>query len=146
METDEQRRVFFRYERLPNFCYLCGMLGHGEKECDKDGMTRTREEKGAYQYGAWLPLSHVTIRVGEPHMSGVVGSSSGASDTLVSHPKVTPKLPISELAKSSAWSSELDPTEGYVTKAELSQKQVNSGGNVSLNPAKSNTLGASEVH
>ncbi|KAK9993685.1 hypothetical protein SO802_023388 [Lithocarpus litseifolius] len=39
-----------------------------------------------------------------------------------------PKLPISEPAKSLAWSSEPDPTKGYVTKAELSETQVNSGG------------------
>lgn len=87
----------------------------------------------------------MTTRVGEPHKSGVVGSPSGASDTPVSHPKVTPKLPISELAKSSAWSIEPDPTEGYVTKAELSQKQVNFEGNVSSNPAKSSSLEASAV-
>ena len=60
-------------------------------------------------------------------------------------PKVTPKLLISEPAKGLAWSNEPDLTEGYVTKAEISQKQVNSGGNVSLNPAKSSTLEASEV-
>ena len=92
-----------------------------------------------------LPLSHVTTGVGEPHTSGVVGSPRGAFDTPVSHPKVTPKMPILEPAKSLAWSSEPDPAEGYVTKAELSQNQVNSEGNVSLNPAKSSTLEASEV-
>lgn len=54
VENDEQRWVFFRNERLPNFCYLCWMLEHGEKDCDKDGLTGTEEEKGAYQYGAWL--------------------------------------------------------------------------------------------
>ncbi|KAK7856881.1 hypothetical protein CFP56_020972 [Quercus suber] len=92
-----------------------------------------------------LPLSHVTTGVGEPHTSSVAGSPKGASDTPMSHSKVTLKLPISEPAKSLAWSSEPDPTEGYVTKVELSQKQVNSGGNVSSNPAKSSTLEASEV-
>nr|POF25531.1 hypothetical protein CFP56_39133 [Quercus suber] len=92
-----------------------------------------------------LPLSHVTTRVGEPHTSNVAGSPKGASDTPMSHSKVTLKLPISEPAKSLAWSSEPDPTEGYVTKVELSQKQVNSGGNVSSNPAKSSTLEASKV-
>ncbi|XP_065628224.1 uncharacterized protein At4g02000-like [Quercus suber] len=31
IEGGESRWVFFKYERLPNFCYRCGKLDHGEK-------------------------------------------------------------------------------------------------------------------
>ena len=33
IEGGETRWVFFKYERLPNFCYRYGRLDHGEKEC-----------------------------------------------------------------------------------------------------------------
>ena len=36
IKLDEEEKIWvnFRYERLPNICYWCGCLDHGDKECD----------------------------------------------------------------------------------------------------------------
>nr|POF10194.1 uncharacterized protein CFP56_14134 [Quercus suber] len=53
IEGGESRWVQFKYERLPNFCYCCGLLSHVLKECpilpDKG-----RKEEESLQYGPWL--------------------------------------------------------------------------------------------
>lgn len=44
--------IDFRYERLPQFCYHCGVIGHEEDECkDADGPCDTDDTK---EYGPWL--------------------------------------------------------------------------------------------
>lgn len=45
--------VEFRYERLPTFCFLCGVIGHGEKLCAKM-MLEGGEQKLERPFGAWL--------------------------------------------------------------------------------------------
>nr|XP_023884141.1 uncharacterized protein LOC111996419 [Quercus suber]POE70813.1 uncharacterized protein CFP56_45449 [Quercus suber] len=42
--------VDFRYERLPMFCYKCGILGHDEKHCQASSL----EQSTSKQYGEWL--------------------------------------------------------------------------------------------
>ena len=54
IEGGENRWVIFKYERLPNFCYRCGMLDHAIKECSEGPLVNEREEEGSFQYGAWL--------------------------------------------------------------------------------------------
>ena len=54
IEGGENRWVIFKYERLPNFCYRCGMLDHAIKECSEGPLVNEGEEEGSFQYGAWL--------------------------------------------------------------------------------------------
>lgn len=40
--SGKPNKVFFKYERMQDFCYICGHLGHtirdfGDKEYDEDG-------------------------------------------------------------------------------------------------------------
>ena len=54
LEGEEARWVHFKYERLPNFCYRCGLLEHDLKECLESAGSDKVEERGDLQYGAWL--------------------------------------------------------------------------------------------
>ena len=33
LDNDEEVWVSFKYEKMPNFCYWCGMVSHDAKEC-----------------------------------------------------------------------------------------------------------------
>ncbi|KAK4418218.1 hypothetical protein Salat_2234500 [Sesamum alatum] len=64
LDTGASCIVRFSYERLPNFCYLCGKLGHISRFCDlrfQDGYV----DLGANcPFGAWLRAPGRMQRVG----------------------------------------------------------------------------------
>jgi hypothetical protein len=76
-------RVYFKYERLPTFCYACGKIGHQIKDCDTvegedDADFEDIEEKDL-PFGPWLRASPL------PKLSGEVKkeqSSSSCSKSL----------------------------------------------------------------
>ncbi|KAJ4839692.1 hypothetical protein Tsubulata_006580 [Turnera subulata] len=51
----EKVAVIFRYEGLPNFCYLCGKMDHQLKECDRRSEESDDEEQ--VNFGEWLRAS-----------------------------------------------------------------------------------------
>lgn len=54
IEGREGKWVNFKYERLLNFYYRCGLLSHALKNCPKIGECNKLGENGEFQYGAWL--------------------------------------------------------------------------------------------
>jgi hypothetical protein len=51
---DNSGWVSFKYERLPNFCYQCGLLTHGDKDCPEISKRCNGETEEHAQYGPWL--------------------------------------------------------------------------------------------
>ena len=67
-QRDIQARL--AYERLPTFCYECGMIGHSDIECDIVPIDYT-EESNMKQYGDWLRASPVAKFNQNWNMGGV---------------------------------------------------------------------------
>ncbi|KAH7863008.1 hypothetical protein Vadar_012099 [Vaccinium darrowii] len=45
--------INYKYERLPIFCYFCGLLGHEERSCHSRWET-DHDDVGAETYGPWM--------------------------------------------------------------------------------------------
>lgn len=46
--------IEYKYERLPHFCFRCGVLGHSDKDCNEELPEDGDVELG---WGAWLKAS-----------------------------------------------------------------------------------------
>jgi hypothetical protein len=51
LHPEEHERLHFQvlYEKMPKFCAVCGVMGHGKLECG-DGVHNAEEK----QYGSWM--------------------------------------------------------------------------------------------
>jgi len=53
--------VAFKFERLPKFCFRCGVICHGKEGCSRQGY-RPHGKEEDYPYGNWLKVSYPTRR------------------------------------------------------------------------------------
>lgn len=56
------RWIAFKYEKLPKYCYQCGLIKHGVTGCAKRGSYRAQE--AVTEYGPWLRAPSPTRRFG----------------------------------------------------------------------------------
>ncbi|KAK2647855.1 hypothetical protein Ddye_015344 [Dipteronia dyeriana] len=62
-KTDEVTMVGLRYERRPDFCYACGRIGHGMKECLDEDAKSAAIEGSSTKYGHWKSNARLNTQV-----------------------------------------------------------------------------------
>lgn len=93
--------VSFKYENVPSFCFICGIVGHSEKFCGQ--LFEKTENKIVKPYGAWMraPFKKQVKPIGAKWLRNGDGSSSFSSqshshgwpteeDDVNLDPKITP--------------------------------------------------------
>ncbi|KAJ4827699.1 hypothetical protein Tsubulata_027558 [Turnera subulata] len=87
--------VYYRYEGILNFCYLCGRLGHSLKECEK--RSEELDEEEILSYGEWLRAS--PLKPYSAKMASIqVPTSCGNPESIVGNSQaVTPQHVVRKL-------------------------------------------------
>ncbi|KAK7836938.1 hypothetical protein CFP56_021851 [Quercus suber] len=67
--------VSFKYEKLTNFCYWCGMVTHDEKDCEKWLAGNCSNRQNQQEYGAWLQA--IPFNLGRSPYMTVSGMGDG---------------------------------------------------------------------
>lgn len=88
---EKAMRVFFKYERLPTFCFVCGRIGHQLKDCDELGDKGEEGyedlEENELSFGPWLRASPLPKVYDEQKKDSSSGCSKNLFGTSSSHSK-----------------------------------------------------------
>ncbi|KAK9999247.1 hypothetical protein SO802_018850 [Lithocarpus litseifolius] len=128
--------ISFRYERLPNFCFHCGILGHDQKHCPNP----TSNPELPNQYGEWLRANtnqKTRLDKPKPSTSGSLdeGENRGRSERWTSDHSNPPDLrtnqptmrstPNDSQTSKGTTSKKVDGTEGSGCQAAGLDRQGN---------------------
>lgn len=72
--------INFKYENVPSFCFICGIIGHTERFCSQ--LFEKMENEISKPYGAWMraPLKKQVKPIGAKWLrNGEVGNNSGTT-------------------------------------------------------------------
>nr|POE57305.1 uncharacterized protein CFP56_35163 [Quercus suber] len=54
LDETEEIWISFKYEKLPNFCYWCGLISHDGKDCEVWLAKKDSGKTEPHEYGPWL--------------------------------------------------------------------------------------------
>ena len=113
--------VNFKYEKMPNFCYWCGMVSHDAKECKVWLSSKGSLSLDQQEYGPWLRAD--PFSVGKKSFMFVPGTGGdfGGKDTTVRTGRETEERIQGAAAPQEAGTNRVDiaPSEGNQNSVSL---------------------------
>lgn len=95
LEDNKEIWVSFKYEKLPNFCYWCGMVSHVNKEGKIWLASKGTTPLAKQEYGAWL--RSLPYNLGRTPYTTVPGMGDGFGGT-EKNDQVSHSTPVSNRA------------------------------------------------
>ena len=90
LDIEEEIWVSFKYEKLPNFCYWCGMISHDGKDCETWLARKDSTNIEPHEYGPWLRAAPYNL--GRTPFIVVAGMGNGLGGSIKhSQPATTEK-------------------------------------------------------
>ena len=91
LDDNEEIWVSFKYEKLPNFCYWCGLISHDGKDCEVWLVRKDSANTKHHQYGPWLRAT--PFNPGKTPFIVVTGMGNGLGGTTKSSKPSTVEKP-----------------------------------------------------